>query len=199
MIDSDDWTIHEFATWLYTGAITEDSDVYSSGYEAFEFFMGQNQLAKQLDCTAFMDLTLDLMMERAIRSEGFLCSLEIVNPLLETYPAGSGGWRLALDYVIYIKLGCNDCPMTDEIRRIQNSHFITQLAHKILEKQGLDPEEHCDDTTSQDYYKGLITGYFVGNGNNGDEAARAFPWNHDRCQYHRHTELGLPCYASKTS
>lgn len=86
--------------------------------------------------------------------------------------------------------------MYDELCEISKDTFIVEAASEIADRASRFNKGDFDDP---DYCKIIISGYCEARRNERRPQADELPWSQDKCQYHYHTELGLPCHASKAS
>lgn len=82
------------------------------------------------------------------------------------------------------------------LEKAEHDEFTMHLANRTCAETGT---EEPAGLASIDFHKVLFSGNFAARAHRGEEFPRrkVYPWEKDRCQYHRHTELGLPCYRSK--
>ena len=190
-VDADYQIVREFANWLYTAEI--DNQI---PFQSLPEFRGKGiGLGRAVGCVNYMDTMLDQFMELLYDLNPFSLN-EVINPLVEEFPRDTEGWRLAIDYTIYCKVGCADnCWIYDELRRISNEDFVIDVATGIREEIS-----SCDwvgDKSDPEYCKVIVSGYCEQKRSKNDQRDENLPWVQDKCQYHRHTELGLPCYVAK--
>lgn len=198
-----------FAQWLYTGepakidfkrVQTEDGQGRGDA-EDIEDALAMHALGREVECVGFMDAVLDQLIDQINQSIYTYCVDDIFKAFLNEFEDDSGGGNFAVDYLVHFRrLGCGkkDCKLYAEIEEIDDEDYLKAVARRSLQAKGI--EANADISDFQ-----ICKLIVVGLSEAKEWADRvsvgiehpAYPWEEDRCQYHHHTELGLPCYKAK--
>ena len=143
-----------------------------------------------MQCVAFQDAALDILMNELVCPDYDVA--DIFSHFLEVFEDGSAGRQYAVDFFVYGMTSLR--PSTYEgLELIDDPDFVGAVAREICKYQKIDVSPEW--LESQENSMMIVMGYLgmreyddkFGKGNR--------DWDADRCKYHRHTELGLPCYA----
>ena len=190
-----------FALWLYTGKC-DDKHLYNNCWgDSITELLRAHKVGRELGCVDFQDTVVDALMKTLTDCEGSpIC--DTLGEYLEEFPFQSFGRQLLVEVIAY---GPAEKGVSDEedmrfdynaLKSIDDPQFICALAREIMAATG------CQmplDTMSEELRTMLVCGFLEmkAQGDTTERSAEEMPWLINPCRYHRHTELGLPCYNSK--
>lgn len=185
-------SLEVFLNWMYTAETPGDMpDVL----DEVELFIPAIALGRMEECVEFADRMLDELIERMAIDGGYF-PLDKIIEAAKVFEDGSGPFRFLIDFFIHrepINCGGQFQSVSEALSNVENYLFIHELAKKICEKRNFELK-HCDDV----FDKVVVSGFFAYKAAEVEDNIReGGPWEDDRCQYHYHTELGLPCYNLK--
>lgn len=193
VINSSEESLNIFGSWLYTRtnlhhSIGPISSIVST-------LLSACALGRETGCVNFEDYMMDEFIDRMDKYDGYFPLNEFIEES-SRFESTSRSWKFMIDYLLHKHpLNCGD-DLASVYRALNNAYhydFMIDLARKICCVKDINVPQEIDDA---DLYQLVITGYFAAK--HYEEEKRPtidlYPWNKDRCQYHRHRELYLPCY-----
>ena len=192
--------LETFVRWLYTGKISGLQDGISEDWHFFD----AHALGRKVGCVDFMDAILDAIIREVNFDRAYLTTDEVLNAFSAEFPPDSAGRKFSVDFVFHISgLGSDvrDESIYTELSRVEDAGLIAELARKVSAFTGLKLSEDLDKNLQIN--KMLISGFVDGKEHGNDleedmcDKIDTFPWTANECQYHHHTEVGLPCYKKK--
>lgn len=186
--------IRTFAHWLYT----DEGPVFGDQIHPREIedALAAHGLGEAVGCVDFMDTVLDAIIHRMTSRSGIGCIDFVADIFRDRFKSGSGGYQFLVDYLTHCDWpGCGrrECSLAQEIDQLGDEELLTEVARATLRAQDF---EVGQDVLKPEYCKMVISGSISLRGVEDLKVrgGKEFPWGNDRCQYHRHSELGLPCY-----
>ena len=193
-----------FAKWVYTGGIP----VIAPGDigNVIKLFIAAHHLGRELGCIGFMDTMLSKLIERLTANNGPFPLDDMINAFASEFARGSGGWNFAIHFLYSMNmLNCGNelASAYLALENVESEEFLTDLAGTIATLRN---SNLPDDLGDPDLNNMIISGWFahreyhgsVDGSIYGSSSRASYPWYSGKCQYHHHTELGLPCSASET-
>ncbi|KAK3708912.1 hypothetical protein LTR37_011242 [Vermiconidia calcicola] len=186
-------TVSNLARWLYTGSIPNlDSGNANMGVAGS---IEDIQAGQDLQCVAFQDAALDVLIDELINPDGYDLA-ETFSRLLQVFEDGSAGRQYAVDFFVYYAGYTSLERSTYEgLRQLKDPDFIGAVAREICKYQNINagPESFESEQSSMTVVMGYLEMKTCD-----DNFWQGMQWwdprDGDGCRYHRHTELGLPCY-----
>jgi hypothetical protein len=189
------WGFHGFASRLYATEIDIDENNFDGLPHMLATRVDGTGLGRKVGCITYKDIMLDHFTDVIKVNEGANCQHNVIGPLLEEFPQGTGGWKFAVDYVIHGEVGYESgCLIYDNLRTISNEDFLIEVARKTNEIKGYNWIGRERDL---EYCKIIVSSYCEQMRDMDDQKDEDIPWAQDKCHYHRHTALDLSCYAAK--
>jgi hypothetical protein len=201
-VDASSEAFHCFTQWLYRGITLRDFVCDSEDVNHGELSHGKliaaldtHRLSETVGCFDFMDMILDGIID-GLPASNTVCSSVLIKAFAKSCAFHSGGSKLAIDILLHTwREECGvECADRWGLGNVNDHALVTELARKILAFKGYGVPE---DIEKPDYCEMVIVGFLEANRRKGGDEAANLPWSRDRCQYHRHRELGLPCYKEK--
>lgn len=188
-IDVEYWDIRDFAVWLYTGKVSKDPSC-PGPYEELEVSMAAHHTGSSVGCVNYMDAALDHIIDDLTNRKDWCYIWKIESTFTNEFAPGSGSGQFLIDCMLHFPVGVEDLRAHVDLQAVENPQFLSEVAQRICEAKRVSGLGRLEDTK---LCKMIIAGF---NEEKRDEEILGdeLPWNQDRCQYHRHTELGLPCY-----
>ena len=141
-----------------------------------------------------MNVSLDSCIQEVINNHDRFLISEILSIFAAYVPKYSAGRKAALDIIINLTFS-NELGSTSKVlSRVEDEHIFKELSERILATKGMKDMSMGDDLESS---KMLISDFINARDIRGDVKVGVLHWERDKCQFHLHTELGLPCYAAK--
>jgi hypothetical protein len=198
-IDASSEAVHYFAQWLYHD-ITLDDMLGSKDEldrEQLTIMLEAHVVGSKVGCFDFMDVVLDEMMKGLCAAPN-LCAEFIIVSFANAFRPNSGGWNMAIDLLLNIprpKCDLENCVYDYVFDVVDSKPLISELARRVskIEKY----KTAAEDLENPEFFKILVFGYLQVKSRDNEDEAKGTPWTRAVCQYHRHKELGLPCYQSK--
>ena len=185
----------DFLYWLYTGELDAET-VWSNDGEELTGRLATHGLARKVGCIEYMDEVFDHIINLVSMSEDRFGVDEVVNAITCHFEPGSGGWRFGIDYAVYNRYpGRKQDNLYDEMSDIKDNVVLKEIVTKLC--QAADWSQPT--TFDPEFCIVLISGSCEARCSYGDFEALQPPWELSKCWYHRHTELGLPCYPASDS
>ena len=197
-----------FARWLYSGHILKTGQVidhdeafwvneYPRGgsiWDVQELLLARD-VGMELECVDFIDTVTDAIiqwLERGVEPNPF------VNTLAGEFKPGSGGSQLAIDFLVHGKVpsqrdGCVIYRNSEPLGKLDDPEFTKALAREILLTNG-NPFSRELDSQMRRF---LARGFLEERKDDGEQSPVRKLRVDNPCKYHRHTEIGLPCYRTK--
>ena len=184
-----------FAFWLYTGK-TPEFDRNPENLNIGPVFAA-HAVGRDLGSVAFMDVILDIAIDLTFNAAEHLSIAQILEPFGGEFPRYSGGRKFAMDFVLlYPHLGENKVSKDDykDVYSIGDTEMVKDMCCAVSKAKGV---VLAEDTVDPEYATMLLAGFLAEKSFHEPLVYREYPWQTDKCRYHRHTELGLPCYSNQ--
>lgn len=193
--DTSSKTFDAFGKWLYSR--TSPIDISEPFDSQIPDLVAAHAFGRAVRCVGLMDAVLDAVIDAITKEEHEFCVHELINPFVNEFPPKSAGRELMFDLIIYArKMSCDiGCARLDELEEIDDETVVIELAQRIMAAKGVEVAQRSDNL---DFSTLLVVGFLNARdrGHNNFDPPY-YPWVEDRCQYHRHRELGLRCHQSK--
>jgi hypothetical protein len=155
-------------------------------------------LGRVIGSIDYMDASLDVVISWIVSHGDEIFLYEVLNAFTAEFPNGSAGRKFAIDFVFHNGhwLGTTAANVHrskyDHLSEVEDEAVVTQLARKVMGITGL---KVADDSATHQTNMMLVGRFFDARDYTDDFDLGSCPWEENKCQYHCHTELGLPCYA----
>ena len=193
-IDAPSAAVGYFAQWLYHDIALDDmlGGKDELDREQLAIMLEARAVGEMVGCFDFMDVVLDEMMKGLCAAPN-LCAEFIIESFADAFPPNSGGWNMAIDLLLNTprpKCDLENCIYDYVFDVVDSKPLINELARRISKTEKY--QTAAEDLENPEFCKILVFGYLQVK-SRGIEDEKVRP----PCQYHRHKELGLPCYQSK--
>ncbi|KAK3708913.1 hypothetical protein LTR37_011243 [Vermiconidia calcicola] len=187
-----------FALWLYTGKCDEENLSADCWIDSTNELLHAHEVGRKLGCVDFQDTVVDALTTKLTDCKGNLIC-DILGDFLKEFPFQSIGRQLLVDVIAY---GPAENGMSNEedkrfdynaLKSVDDSHFTIVLSREILASRGFQVPLNL----TEELMTMLVCGFLEIKSQGDSVPRREMPWITNPCRYHRHTELGLPCYKSK--
>lgn len=190
-------TVEIFVNWLYTRETPADIPPNAT----FETLLPVIRLASDI-CgrdTDFPDVILDRLIDQMVSHAGHFSVNQIIDAAAECL-GDSEPWEFFLDFLVHSETVHYENDLASVYKALEelgHDPIVIDLAAKICKKKEIDDPGNLDDL---DLCKMIMCGFFAARESEGGTARplkQAFPWETDRCRFHRHTVWDLPCCTIK--
>ena len=191
-VDASPEAVEAFAQWLYTGTMPEPANCDDSSN--IDYILEAHALGRTIGSVDFMDTSLDFAIGKVLLSGNFVYYHEILNAFTAEFSTGSAGRKFTIDFALRVKVFGSEIYYRStyaDLGEVDDEEVITELVRRVMDVTGF---RVTDNTRTHEIKTMLISGFFDARDFTCDFDLGARPWEEDKCQYHRHTELGLPCY-----
>jgi hypothetical protein len=142
-----------------------------------------------------MDASLGVAINEVVSQGGFIYLSELLNAFVAKFPSGSAGRKFVLDFILHkghwVGSGLVPRSKYEDLDEVEDGEVVTALADMVMEVTEI---KVIGDTATQEVKKMLVAGFLEAKLYTDYFDLVVCPWEEDKCQYHRHAEIGLPCY-----